>query len=57
MPRKEREALWRRYAEDMLRKQKSTLEKDEDRHKDAKIRSSGDAGRSTSGSRRNHERR
>ncbi|KAJ0094253.1 hypothetical protein Patl1_15728 [Pistacia atlantica] len=54
MPRKEREALWRRYAEDMLHKQKSTLKQDEDRYKDAKSRSSG---RSTSGSRRNHERR
>ncbi|KAJ0095635.1 hypothetical protein Patl1_15737 [Pistacia atlantica] len=54
MPRKEREVLWRRYAEDMLRKHKSTLEQDEDRYKDTKSRSSG---RSTPGSRRNHERR
>ncbi|KAJ0038328.1 hypothetical protein Pint_22586 [Pistacia integerrima] len=46
MPRKEREALWRRYAEDMLHKQKSTLKQDEDMYKDATSRSSG---RSTSG--------
>lgn len=56
MPRKEREALWRRYAEDMLRR-RSQHEQNEDRHKDAKSRGSADAGRSTSGSRRNREQR
>ncbi|KAL9365051.1 hypothetical protein Peur_042924 [Populus x canadensis] len=41
MPRKERETLWRRYAEEMLRKQKSSPDQKEDRHTDAKNRSYG----------------
>ncbi|PPD90762.1 hypothetical protein GOBAR_DD12307 [Gossypium barbadense] len=50
MPRKEREALWRRYAEDMLRKQKSALDLEEEKHTDVKGRSSGgDFGRYSSG--------
>lgn len=58
MPRKEREVLWRRYAEDMLRKQKSALDQEEEKHIDAKGRSSGgDFGRYSSGTRRTHERR
>ncbi|TYG83552.1 hypothetical protein ES288_D01G177200v1 [Gossypium darwinii] len=58
MPRKEREALWRRYAEDMLRKQKSALDQEEEKHTDVKGRSSGgDFGRYSSGTRRTHERR
>ncbi|WRX16612.1 WW domain - like 2 [Theobroma cacao] len=57
MPRKEREALWRRYAEDMLRKQKSALDQEEEKRTDAKVRSSGDLGRFSSGSRKVHERR
>ncbi|KAE8710103.1 ARM repeat superfamily protein isoform 1 [Hibiscus syriacus] len=49
MPRKEREALWRRHAEDMLRKQKSATDQEEEKHTDAKGRSSaGDYGRYTS---------
>ncbi|XP_022776500.1 pre-mRNA-processing protein 40C isoform X2 [Durio zibethinus] len=60
-PRKEREALWRRYAEDMLKdmlkKQKSALDQEEEKHSDAKARSSGDLGRFSSGSRKTHERR
>ena len=50
MPRKERESLWRRYAEDMLRKQKSALDQEEEKHMDAKGRSSGGLGRFSSGS-------
>ncbi|KAL5761373.1 hypothetical protein ACOSP7_017637 [Xanthoceras sorbifolium] len=57
MPRKEREALWRRYAEEMLRKQNSTCDRTEDEHKNAKSRSSVDAVRHSSSSRRIHERR
>ncbi|KAK8530643.1 hypothetical protein V6N13_122267 [Hibiscus sabdariffa] len=58
MPRKEREALWRRYAEDMLRKQKSATDQEEEKHADAKGRSSaGDFGRYSSGTRKAHERR
>lgn len=45
MPRKERETLLRRYAEEMLRKQKSSPDQKEDRHTDAKNRSSNDSGR------------
>ncbi|KAL3581795.1 hypothetical protein D5086_016127 [Populus alba] len=56
MPRKERETLWRRYAEEMFRKQKSSPDQKEDRHTDAKNRSSNDSGRYQSGSRRTHDR-
>ncbi|XVE91918.1 hypothetical protein REPUB_Repub01dG0052600 [Reevesia pubescens] len=52
MPRKEREALWRRFAEDMLRKQKSALDQEEEKHPDAKGRISGNLGRFSSGSRK-----
>ncbi|XVF85511.1 hypothetical protein PTKIN_Ptkin17bG0123300 [Pterospermum kingtungense] len=57
MPRKERESLWRRYAEDMLRKQKSAVDQEDEKHKDAKGRSSADLGRVSSGSRKTNERR
>lgn len=57
MPRKDREVVWHRYAEEMLRKQKSSLDPREDRKSDAKSRSSADAGRATSGSRGAHDRR
>ncbi|XP_052310828.1 pre-mRNA-processing protein 40C [Populus trichocarpa] len=45
MPRKERETLWRRYGEEMLRKQKSSPDQKEDRHTGAKNRSSNDSAR------------
>ncbi|WCJ41921.1 pre-mRNA-processing protein 40C [Euphorbia peplus] len=58
MPRKERESLWRRYAEDMLRKQKTALDQKEDnKHTDPKSKTSNDSGRHQSGSRRTHDRR
>ncbi|EEF46576.1 Pre-mRNA-processing protein PRP40, putative [Ricinus communis] len=58
MPRKEREVLWRRHAEDMLRKQKTTLDEKEDKHTDPRGRSSTtDSGRHLSGSKRTHDRR
>ncbi|XP_011016950.1 PREDICTED: uncharacterized protein LOC105120443 isoform X2 [Populus euphratica] len=53
MPRKERETLWRRYAEEMLRKKKSSPDWKEDRHTDAKNRSSNDSLQSGS---RTHDR-
>ncbi|XP_048440932.1 pre-mRNA-processing protein 40C isoform X2 [Pyrus x bretschneideri] len=56
-PRKEREVLWRRYSEEMLRKQKSAVDQKEDRRTDAKTRSSADAGRNPYGSRGTHDRR
>nr|KYP68375.1 Transcription elongation regulator 1 [Cajanus cajan] len=46
VPRKEREALWRRYAEDMLRRQKASHDSREDKHKDSKPRNSLESGRS-----------
>ncbi|XP_065849014.1 pre-mRNA-processing protein 40C isoform X2 [Euphorbia lathyris] len=58
MPRKERENLWRRYADDMLRKQKAALDQKEDnKHTDSKSKSANDSGRHQSGSRRAHDRR
>ncbi|XP_062164261.1 pre-mRNA-processing protein 40C isoform X2 [Alnus glutinosa] len=56
MPRKEREVLWRRYADEMLRKQKLALDHKEEKHGESKGRSSVDSGRFLSGS-RTHERR
>lgn len=55
MPRKDREALWRRYVEEMLRKQKSELDRKEDRKIDARSRSSLESGRLSSGLRGTHE--
>lgn len=57
MPRKERETLWRRYAEEMLRKQKFEPDPKEDKHTDSKNRSANDSGRYQSGSRRTNDRR
>ncbi|XP_043693895.1 pre-mRNA-processing protein 40C isoform X2 [Telopea speciosissima] len=55
MPRKDRETLWRRHAEEMMRKQKSASDPKQEKHnKDTKDRSSFDSGRSPSGSRRTH---
>ncbi|KAF9677058.1 hypothetical protein SADUNF_Sadunf08G0068100 [Salix dunnii] len=56
-PRKERETLWRRYAEEMLRKQKSSPNQKEYRHADTTKRSSNDSGRYQSGSRKTNDRR
>lgn len=57
MPRKDRDSVWRRYSEEMLRKQKSAQDQTEDKHTEVKSRSSVDSGRFPSGSRRAHERR
>jgi len=56
MPRKEREVLWRRYTDEMLRRQKLALDQKEEKHVESKGRSSVDSGRFLSGS-RTHERR
>ncbi|KAJ4839439.1 Pre-mRNA-processing protein 40C [Turnera subulata] len=56
MPRKERETLWRRYVEDMSRKQKAGQDQ-EDKQTDPKGRNSMDSGRYGSASRRFHDRR
>lgn len=59
MPRKERETLWRRYGEDMLRKQKSEKSEPnskEDKKIDSRNRISVDSGR-LPGLRGTHERR
>ncbi|KAG6713594.1 hypothetical protein I3842_05G161300 [Carya illinoinensis] len=59
MPRKEREVLWRRYVDEILRRQKVALdEKEEKKHVESKGRNSVDSGRFLSGSRRRtHDRR
>ncbi|KAK9275213.1 hypothetical protein L1049_022475 [Liquidambar formosana] len=57
MPRKERESLWRRYAEEMQRKQKLVVDQKEEKHTQTKSRSSVDSARFPLGSRRTHERR
>lgn len=56
IPRKEKEVLWRRYADEMLRKQKLALDQKEEKHVELKSRSSLDSGRFLSGS-RTYERR
>ncbi|KAK9115603.1 hypothetical protein Sjap_014550 [Stephania japonica] len=59
IPRKEKESLWRRYAEEMLQKQNSVPDTNEDKlYAETKGRSSFDSRkRSPSGSRRTHGRR
>lgn len=58
VPRKEREALWRRYAEDVLRRQKSSHDPREEKHAaDAKGRKTLESARLPLESGRSHERR
>lgn len=58
MPRKEREPLWRRFAEEMLRRQKSSSDsKEEKPHSDLRNKTSVDPGRSPSALRRTHSRK
>lgn len=54
MPRKERESVWRRHAEDIQRKLKPAEEAD--KHVEGKS-SSADPGKPVSSSRRTHDRR
>ncbi|KAG4985040.1 hypothetical protein JHK82_032640 [Glycine max] len=57
VPRKEREALWRRYAEDMLRRQKASYDSREEKHTDAKGRTYLESSKHPLESGRSHERR
>ncbi|KAI3429121.1 uncharacterized protein J3R85_008533 [Psidium guajava] len=57
MPRKEREALWRRYVEEMQRKQKSGDDERGEKNMDTKGRSAANSGRLSTGSRRAHDQR
>lgn len=56
MPRKERESLWRRHAEEIERKQKKDNDQVE-RPAEGKGRTTVDPGKHSSGSRRTHDRR
>ncbi|CAJ1933801.1 unnamed protein product [Sphenostylis stenocarpa] len=57
--RKEREALWRRYAEDILRRQKASHSHDsrDEKHTDAKARNSLESSKHPLESGRSHDRR
>ncbi|KAJ8759627.1 hypothetical protein K2173_009274 [Erythroxylum novogranatense] len=57
MPRKDREILWRRYCEEMLRKQNRVLDEKEEKNFESKSRGPAESGRYQSASRRNRESR
>nr|XP_043607929.1 pre-mRNA-processing protein 40C [Erigeron canadensis] len=57
MPRKDREALWRRHVDDLQRRRKLTVDEDSEKHGDGRIVSSVDSRKYISGSKRNHDRR
>lgn len=57
VPRKDREALWKRHAEELLRRQKVIVEQKGDKHDESKNRSSNDPSRNSSASRSAQERR
>ncbi|KHN45819.1 Transcription elongation regulator 1 [Glycine soja] len=57
VPRKEREALWRRYAEDMLRRQKASHDSREEKHTDAEGRNYLESSKPPFESGRSYERR
>ncbi|KAK7264143.1 hypothetical protein RJT34_31747 [Clitoria ternatea] len=57
VPRKDREALWRRYAEDMLRREKTSHDAREEKHADAKSRNYLESSKHPLESGRSHERR
>ena len=57
MPRKDRESMWRRFVEEMQRRQKVALDQETEKHTESRKRSSVDSGKYLSGSRRTHERR
>ncbi|RZB79246.1 Pre-mRNA-processing protein 40C [Glycine soja] len=57
VPRKEREALWRRYAEDMLRRQKASHDSREEKHTDAEGRNYLESSKHPFESGRSYERR
>ncbi|KNA14632.1 hypothetical protein SOVF_105590 isoform B [Spinacia oleracea] len=51
MPRKDREALWKRHAEELQRKQKGAVEQKGDQYNESKNRNANDSGRPLSVSR------
>lgn len=57
MPRKDRESLWRRHIEEIQRRQKSAIDQETEKKKEAKSKSSADSGKHLSGSRRTRDRR
>ncbi|XP_074273616.1 pre-mRNA-processing protein 40C isoform X2 [Silene latifolia] len=57
MPRKDRETLWKRHAEDLQRKQKGTTEQKIDKHSESRNRNSNGSGRYSSASRSAQDRR
>ncbi|KAL3828364.1 hypothetical protein ACJIZ3_017166 [Penstemon smallii] len=58
MPRKERESLWHRHAEEIRRKQqKLGRDQEAEKHSEGKSRSSVDSGKHISASRRTHDHR
>ncbi|KAI3469941.1 hypothetical protein Pfo_026604 [Paulownia fortunei] len=57
VPRKERESLWHRHAEEIQRKQKLMNDQEAEKHAEGKTRSPVDSGKYMSGSRRAHVRR
>ncbi|KAL0368564.1 UNVERIFIED_CONTAM: Pre-processing protein 40C [Sesamum calycinum] len=57
MPRKERESLWRRHADEIQRKQKKVHDQEGEKPAEGKSRTSVDSGKHLSGSRRAHDRR
>jgi transcription elongation regulator 1 len=54
---KDREALWRRYVEDMLRRQKSSHDSKEEKYTDARSRKTLESSKHPLESGRSHERR
>ncbi|XP_071927412.1 pre-mRNA-processing protein 40C-like isoform X1 [Coffea arabica] len=56
MPRKDRESLWKRHVEDIQRRQKSAPDRETEKHKDARNKSSVDSGKNVMGS-RTHDKR
>ena len=57
VPSEDREALWRRYADDMMRRQKSSHDSKEEKHTDARGRKSLESSKHPLESGRSHERR
>ncbi|KAK4388034.1 Pre-processing protein 40C [Sesamum angolense] len=57
MPRKERESLWRRHADEIQRKQKKVHDQEGEKPAEGKSRTSVDSGKHLSGWRRAHDRR
>ncbi|XP_021735373.1 pre-mRNA-processing protein 40C-like [Chenopodium quinoa] len=55
MPRKDREALWKRHAEEMQRKQKDAAEQKGEKYNESKSRNSNDSVRPSSASRSGQE--